>query len=98
MCIRDSAGTFALSGRVREPGAGGLNATTVVHVDSGQTARTDNGGNFFFGGLTGSARFSATRENYENAEAQGIPGDIVDIPMQRVVRLAGGAPAYTSTF
>jgi IPT/TIG domain-containing protein len=91
------AGTFALSGRVREPGAGGLNATTVVHIDSGQSARTDNGGNFFFGGLTGSARFSAARENYENAEAEGIPGDIVDIAMQRVIRLAGGAPFYTST-
>lgn len=91
------AGTFALSGRVREPGAGGLNATTVVHIDSGQSARTDNGGNFFFGGLTGSARFSAARENYENAEAQAIPGETVDIPMQRVVRLAGGAPVYTST-
>jgi hypothetical protein len=91
------AGTFALSGRVREPGAGGLNATTVVHIDSGQSARTDNGGNFSLGGLTGSARFSAARENYENAEAQGIPGEIVDIPMQRVVRLAGGAPVYTST-
>jgi hypothetical protein len=90
-------GTFALSGRVREPGAGGLSGATVVHIDSGQSTRTDNGGNFFFGGLTGSARFTAARENYEDAEAQGIPGEIVDIPMQRVLRLAGGAPVYTST-
>lgn len=91
-------GTFALTGRVREPGAGGVPGATVVHVASGQSTVSDNSGYFSFGGLTGSRRFSATKENYESNEGDLTPEDFFDIPMQRVVRLDADAhqPAYSS--
>jgi len=91
------AGTIALAGRVREPGAGGVGGATVVHVDSGRSTGTDSAGNFSFGGLTGSTRFTATLGNYEDAQADAVPGEPVDIPMQKVVRLAAGAASYTWT-
>jgi hypothetical protein len=89
-------GTFALTGRAREPGAGGIAGVTVVHIASGASRQTDDSGYFVFGGLTGSARFRLTRDNYEPTEREVIPGDFFDVPLQRVVRLEPGAPVYSS--
>jgi hypothetical protein len=90
------AGTFAASGRVREPGAGVIVDARVVHLASGESTLTNNGGNFFLGGLRGGSRFSFTKEGYEEVEADIVPDEFSDTPMQRVVRLAAGSPAYTS--
>jgi hypothetical protein len=88
-------GTSAVSGRVREPGAGGIFDASVVHEPSGSSTRTDAAGNFSFGGLTGSMRFSATKDGFEPATGEVTPGEFFALALQRVVRLAAAGPAYT---
>ena len=89
------AGTFAMTGRVREPGAGGLSGARVLHIDSGQSGTSDTNGLVALGGLTGGARLRISKDGYENSEITGVSG-FFDAPLQRVVRLAAGAPAYSA--
>lgn len=87
------AGTFTASGRVREPGAGGVTGARVVHVPSGTSILTDADGSYSLGGLTGSTRFSFTKADYEEVELDVTPDKFSDTPMQRIIRMtAGGAP------
>jgi hypothetical protein len=87
------AGTFVATGRTREPGAGGIRAATVTHLPSGQSSPTDANGEFNIGGLSGSPRFSFSKEGYEGATADVTPDVYTDVALQRVVHaVAGGAP------
>jgi hypothetical protein len=88
------AGTFAASGRVREPGAGGLDGALVRHLGSGQSATTSSGGYYHFGGLTGDARFHVTRAEFEDAEVELVRDAFGDVPLQRVVHVAAGGEPY----
>jgi hypothetical protein len=89
------AGTFTASGRVREPGAGGLGDALVLHLDSGQSVTTNNEGNYQFGGLTGGARFRVTRTAFEDADVEATRDLYGDIPLQRVVHVAAGEGTYS---
>jgi hypothetical protein len=89
-------GSFAASGRVRQPGAGGVSGARVVHVDTGQHVESDVSGNVAFGGLTGGLRLRVTKDGYEDAEVDAVRNAFFDVPVQRVVRIAAGAAAYSA--
>lgn len=89
-------GSFAVSGRVREPGAGGVAGARVLHVDSGQATDSGAQGYVSFGGLTGGPRLRVTKEGYEDAESEAVQNAFFDVPLQRVVRIAAGSPQYSS--
>lgn len=87
------AGTFTASGRVREPGAGGVSGARVVHVPSGTSVLTDADGTYSLAALAGGPRFSFTKADYEEVELDVTPDKFSDTPMQRIIRMtAGGAP------
>jgi hypothetical protein len=90
------AGTFALVGRVREPGAGAVASARVEHIDTGQAVNSNQDGYFWFGGLTGRPAFRFTKVGYEDAEPSGGSLEFFDAPMQRVVHLSAGADTYSS--
>ena len=84
------AGTFIISGRVREPGTGGLSSVAVLDLLSGRTATTDLGGLFALAGLPSlHAYFRVTIRGYEPVELDATRPQ-VDLPVQRVVRLTAG--------
>jgi hypothetical protein len=87
------AGTFSASGRAREPGQGGIAGVRVVHLDSGATTQTGADGYYFFGGLTGRPRFTFTKLDYEDVEADVIQNALGDTALQRVIHLTAGADA-----
>jgi hypothetical protein len=83
-------GTFIISGRVREPGTGGLANITVVDLLSRRTATTDASGLFTMGELPNlHAFFRVAAPGYEPAELDATQTQ-VDIPVQQVVRVAAG--------
>lgn len=86
-------GTFSASGRAREPGRGGVAGVRVVHLDSGASQVTGGDGYYFFGGLTGGPRFSFTKPDYEDVEADLVPNVLADTALQRVMHLTAGAGA-----
>lgn len=83
-------GTFVVSGRVREPGAGSLSGVRVLHPATGQETLTSGNGSYSFAGLT-SSRFSFTKAEYEAVEAELTPNEDGDVPLQRIVRIEAGA-------
>ena len=89
-------GTFALSGRVREPGSGSISAASVVHVESGQSVQTSTFGDFVMGGLAGRLRLRVTKTGYEDSDAEATANEFLDIPLQRPVHVQAGAAAYSS--
>jgi hypothetical protein len=91
------AGSFALSGRVREPGSGSIERARVEHLDSGQAVESNTDGYFWFGGLTGRPALKVTKVGYEDSTLAGTADDFLDAPIQRVVHLPVGADAYSST-
>jgi hypothetical protein len=85
-------GTFIITGRTREPGAGGVAAATVTHLTSGRSSLTDANGNVNLGGLTGSPRVSFWKEGYEGVTTDVVPDAFADMPLQRVVHAVAGGP------
>jgi hypothetical protein len=83
-------GTFAIGGRVREPGVGNLPNVTVVDTISGRSATTGSDGEFSLAELPRlPAHIKADKEGYEPAEVDATQA-YVDLPIQRVVRLVAG--------
>jgi hypothetical protein len=83
-------GTFAVKGRVREPGVGGLANVSVVDTKTGRSATTDSDGEFSLAGLLSlPAHLRVEKEAYEPAEVDATQA-YVDLPIQRVVRLVAG--------
>ena len=83
-------GTFAISGRVREPGAGSLRNVLVVDTISGRSATTDSDGYFSVAELPRlQAHFKVGIEGYEPAEVDATESN-VDVPLQRIVRFTAG--------
>ena len=83
-------GTFVISGRVREPGVGGLPNVQVVDTISRRSAITDVDGLFSLAELSQRrAHLTVQKEGYEPAEIDAT--DVgVDLPVQQVVRLTAG--------
>jgi len=91
------SGTFAIAGRVREPGHSELPNVSVLGVQSGQSVLTDAKGEFTFGGLTADGVVRAEHPGFEPLEiALRKPtlsndfGGYYDLPMQRIVRIQAG--------
>jgi TolB-like protein len=85
------SGTFVIAGRVREPGAGGINNVRVVDELSGRAAVTDSDGYFSLAELPRlQAHLKVEKEAYEPVEVD-VTAAGVDLPLQRVVRIAAGA-------
>jgi len=83
-------GTFVISGRVREPGAGGIANVEVVDTKSGRVATTDAEGEFSVAELPLlQAHFKSEPTGYEPGEVDATR-TTVDLPVQRVVRLTAG--------
>ena len=83
-------GTFAIGGRVREPGVGNVPNVTVVDTISGRSATTGSDGEFSIAELPRlPAHIKAEKEGYEPAELDATQAS-VDLPIQRVVRLVAG--------
>jgi hypothetical protein len=84
------SGTFAIAGRVREPGAGSLPNVLVVDTISGRSATTGSDGYFSVAELPRlQAHFKVEKEGYETAEVDATESN-VDLPLQRIVRLNAG--------
>jgi carboxypeptidase family protein/Big-like domain-containing protein len=87
------AGTFVISGRVREPAAGGVAGATVVETLTGRSVTTDADGEFSVAELPQlHGHFRVDREGYEPAEIDAIVANI-DLAMQRIVRIVAGESA-----
>lgn len=83
-------GTFVIRGRVREPGAGGLDNVSVVETTTGRSATTNSDGEFSLAELRQlQAHLKVEKEGYEPGEADATE-TYVDLPIQRVVRLVAG--------
>ncbi|HET9372663.1 MAG TPA: IPT/TIG domain-containing protein [Vicinamibacterales bacterium] len=87
-------GTFVLSGRTREPGAGDLNGVLVRNPASGRSVVSANGG-YTLAGLTDD-RLSLTLDGFEPREMNGTRNGFDDVPMQRILRANAGGPAVAS--
>ena len=83
-------GTFVISGRVREPGQGGVLDAAITDRASGLSATTNVDGFFSLAGLpTAQTRLAVTKSEYESREIDATSADI-DAPIQRIVRLTAG--------
>ena len=79
-----------ISGRVREPGVGGLANLEVVDTMSSRSATTDAEGLFSLPGLPQlRAHLTVQKEGYEPADVDVTEAN-VDLPIQSVVRLTAG--------
>jgi len=88
--IATPAGTFIISGRVREPGTGGLANVTVLDTLSQRAATTNNDGLFSLAQLPSlHAIFRVAIAGYEPVERETTTPN-VDLPVQQVVRVAAG--------
>jgi hypothetical protein len=84
------AGTFVISGRVREPGTGGLANVVVLDTLSRRTATTDAAGEFSLAELPSlHASLRVAHEGYEPIEFDATRPQ-VDLAIQQVVRLTAG--------
>ena len=85
-----SPDTFTVGGRVREPGSGGLPGVVVVETSSGRSALTSANGQFAISDVPRrQLRLKVEKDGYETREVETTEEE-VDLPMQRVVRLAAG--------
>jgi hypothetical protein len=85
-------GTFVVSGRVREPGSGGVPGARVLMVATGQSIMTPPSGAFSLGGLT-DGRLSVTKDGFEDVAVTAEPDGFADVPLQRVMHVeVGSAP------
>jgi hypothetical protein len=86
-------GTLGVSGWAREPGAGALAGVHVVEAASGLSVETllagDFMGYFSLGGLT-NGHLTFTKESFEDAQFDVTASDFIDVPLQRIIRVAAG--------
>ncbi|RPI50734.1 MAG: hypothetical protein EHM55_20620, partial [Acidobacteria bacterium] len=86
-----SPDTVTVGGRVREPGSGGLPGVVVVETSSGRSAVSNSNGQFAISDVPRrQLRLKAEKDGYETREVDTTAEQQVDLPMQRVVRLAAG--------
>jgi hypothetical protein len=82
-------GRFAVSGRVREPGQGGLSNVRVHDQSTGLSTTTGRDGGFFLGGIAG-PDITFESGGFETARHRVGPNDVVDVAMQRILRITAG--------
>jgi hypothetical protein len=86
-------GTFSVSGRTREPGAGDLGGVRVLNPASGRSVISN--GSYTLGGVTDD-RLTLTRDDYEPVDMRATHNGNDDVPMQRILRVTVGGAAITS--
>ena len=86
------AGTFAVTGSVREPGQGALTGVRVLEPVSGRSTLTDQSGNYTLGELA-SRHLRFEKDGYEPVELDIPPEDAGFVAMQRTVRITAGETA-----
>jgi len=90
------AGTFVVSGGVREPGQGPLANVEVIEALSGHSTTTRDSGGFSFGDIrTSTVRFAVRKAAYEPIDVEAstnssIAATFVDLPIQKIIRFAAG--------
>ena len=83
-------GTFVISGRVREPGQGGVLDAAITDRASGLSATSNIDGFFSLAAVPNSlTRLAITKSEYEPREIDATSAEI-DAPIQRIVRLTAG--------
>jgi hypothetical protein len=90
-------GTFAIAGRVREPGHSALPRVRVLATQSGESVLTDANGEFTLGALVANGDLRADQEGFEpltvafqKTDPSEDFGGYYDLPMQRIVRIEAG--------
>jgi Bacterial Ig-like domain (group 2) len=84
-------GTFVISGRVREPGQGGVLDAMITDRGTGLSAMANSDGIFQLAPMpTPQARLGITKAEYEPRELDATSSSDVDAPMQRIVRVTAG--------
>jgi hypothetical protein len=84
------AGTFVVSGRIRQPAASGLSGVTVTEPVSGRSTSTDANGMFMLFGLV-HPELRLTKIQYEPVTTLVAPfDDLLNVPMQPVMPLRPG--------
>jgi hypothetical protein len=83
------AGTFVVSGRVREPGSSGIPGVQVRELTSAGSILSDSDGQYSMGALN-AARLSFDKAGFEPIVMDGKLDAYNDVAMQRVVRIAAG--------
>lgn len=84
-------GTFVISGRVREPGQGGVLDATITDRASGLSTTANSDGAFSLAALRVSdTRLGITKAEYEPRELDATTSSEVDAPIQRMVRVTAG--------
>jgi Bacterial Ig-like domain (group 2) len=86
------AGTFAITGDVREPGQGTLTGVRVLEPVSGKSTVSDQSGMYTLAGLA-SRHLRFEKDGYESGELDVPPDDGGYMRMQRIVRIAAGETA-----
>ena len=86
------AGTFAVTGDVREPGQGALAGVRVIEPVSGRSALTDQAGAYTLATLAGT-RLRFEKDGYERGEQDIAADHTAYMRMQRIVRIAAGETA-----
>jgi hypothetical protein len=81
-------GPFTVEGRVREPGEGDLPGARIFDPRSGGSTESDSRGVFRLTGVT-AGPLVVEKDGYERAEPVAGRG-MVDVPMQRIVRVTAG--------
>ena len=88
-------GTFAMYGRVREPGSGSVAGARVTENTTHRSVTTDGNGDFTIGELPQrQANLVAEKDGFEtatvNATFAGSASPYADVPVQRLVRVTAG--------
>jgi hypothetical protein len=84
-------GTFVITGRVREPGQGGVLDAMITDRGTGLSAMSNAEGVFQLAALPApQARLGITKAEYEPRELDATSSPDVDAPIQRIVRLTAG--------
>jgi len=86
------AGTFAVTGSVREPGQGAVPGVRVLEQASGRSTLTDVAGNYTLALLAG-IRLRFDKDGYEAREGDIAPDNTGFMTMQRIVRITAGETA-----
>jgi hypothetical protein len=86
------AGTFAVTGDVREPGQGGVAGVRVLEPVSGRSTLTDQSGNYTLAALA-STHLRFEKDGYEPGELDVAPDSTGFMRMQRIVRITAGETA-----
>jgi len=86
------AGTFAVTGEVREPGQGALGEVRVFEPVSGRSTLTDQTGNYTLLALA-STHLRFEKDGYEPGELDIAPDTAGYMRMQRIVRITTGETA-----